>query len=76
MTRWLYPSHWRLDLMQLAQVGRSSPHLMRRLRQVKHPVFVLLRILVAAVEPEPLPVGDTSPAPPDGDLDWASAMVK
>lgn len=62
--------------MQLAQVGRSSPHLMRRLRQVKQPVLVLLRILVVAVGPDSLPVGERSPAPPPlgGEMDRAVAI--
>jgi hypothetical protein len=47
---------------------------MRRLRHVKQPVLVLLRILVVAVEPEPLPVGETSP--PGGDFDRAFAILK
>jgi hypothetical protein len=50
-------------------VGRSSPHLMRRFRHVRQPVFVLFLIfgLVAAVdplagdEPLPAPVGDGRP---------------
>lgn len=29
--------------MQLLQIGRSSPHFILRLRQVRHPVLVLLR---------------------------------
>ena len=62
--------------MQLAQVGRSSPHLIRRLRQVKQPVLVLLRILVVAAGPEPLPVGERSPPPPPlgGEMDRAVAI--
>lgn len=35
MTRGVYPSQFRLDLTQLLQVGRSSPHLIRRLRQAE-----------------------------------------
>jgi hypothetical protein len=49
---------------------------MRRLRHVKQPVFVLLRILVAAAELEPLSVGETSPAAPGGDFDRAFAMFE
>ena len=32
-TRWAYPSQIRLDFMQLAHIGFSSPHLIRRFRQ-------------------------------------------
>lgn len=39
--------------MQLLQIGFSSPHLILRLRQVRHPVFVLLRETLA-VDAEPL----------------------
>src|SRR4051812_40967982 len=33
MTRWLYPSHCRLDLMQLLHIGLPSSHFILRLRQ-------------------------------------------
>ena len=40
----------RFDLMQLLQWGFSSPHLIRRLLQVKQPVFVRFReILVGSL---------------------------
>lgn len=58
-TRWLYPSQWRFDLMQLLQMGLSSPHLMRRFRHVRHPVLVLLRAFVL-VSVEDLALGSTS----------------
>lgn len=64
MTLWLYPSHWRLDLMQFAQVGLSSPHFMRRFLQVRQPVFVLFLILGFGADPE-FPAGGTSSAPPE-----------
>jgi len=54
MMRWLYPSQFLLDLIQLAHTGRSSPHLILLLLHVKHPVFVLLRnlALLAAADAE------------------------
>jgi len=36
MTRWLYPSHCRLDLIQLLQIGLLSSHFIRRLRQASN----------------------------------------
>ena len=50
--------------MQLLQMGRSSPHLILRLRHVKQPVLVLFRSFgfEDGAEAE-LPVGVTSPAP-------------
>jgi hypothetical protein len=45
---------------------------MRRLRQVRHPVFVLFLILGFDADPE-MPVGETSPAP-DGEADWTFSM--
>ena len=74
MTLWLYPSHWRLDLMQFAQVGLSSPHFMRRFLQVRHPVFVLFLILgfgAAAVVP-----GTSSAPPDDGPAAWTFDMLR
>lgn len=52
--------------MQLLQIGRSSPHLILRLRHVKQPVLVLFRSFgfEGGAEAE-LPVGVTSPAPVD-----------
>jgi hypothetical protein len=77
MTRWLYPSHWRLDLMQLPQIGRSSPHLMRRLRHVKQPVFVRFLILLGFVEgAEPLAGGGDASLAPPGDFGCAGAIAE
>lgn len=42
MTLWLYPSQWRLDLIQLLQVGLPSSHLIRRFRQAKIDICQLL----------------------------------
>ena len=49
--------------MQLLQMGRSSPHLILRLRHVKQPVLVLFRNFgfEGGAEAE-LPVGVTFPA--------------
>ena len=49
--------------MQLLQMGRSSPHLILRLRHVKQPVLVLFRSFgfEGGAEAE-LPVGVTFPA--------------
>jgi len=60
--------------MQLAQVGLSSPHFMRRFRQVRHPVLVLFLILELVAEPE-TPVGETSPEAPDTGAGATLAMV-
>jgi hypothetical protein len=77
MTRWLYPSHWRLDLMQLPQIGRSSPHLMRRLRQVKQPVLVRFLILLEFVGgAEPLGGGGEASLAPLGDFGCAGAIAE
>jgi hypothetical protein len=53
--------------MQLPQVGRSSPHLMRRFRHVRQPVLVRFLILVFAETPGLLPVGERSPPPSVGE---------
>ena len=52
--------------MQLLQMGRSSPHLILRLRHVKQPVLVLFRSFgfEGGAEAE-LPVGVTFPASVD-----------
>jgi hypothetical protein len=41
ITRCVYPSQFRFDLMQLLQVGRSSPHLIRLFRQAGPSQFEL-----------------------------------
>lgn len=56
--------------MQLLQVGLSSPHLMRRLRHVRHPVLVLFR---DNFEPVLLEPGSTSSFP--SGLLWAVSTV-
>jgi hypothetical protein len=51
--------------MQLLQMGRSSPHLILRLRHVKQPVLVLFRSFGFEGAEAELPVGVTFPAPVD-----------
>jgi hypothetical protein len=46
---------------------------MRRFLHVRHPVFVLFLILEFDADPE-MPVGETSPGPPDGDADWTFSI--
>jgi len=61
--------------MQFPHVGRSSPHLMRRFRHVRQPVFVLFLILDIAGEAE-TPVCDTCSGPTERESEWTFAMVR